>query len=151
MVQEGEVLVLTHGTFDLLHASHIKWLKQAKAMGDYLVVAVSPDAVVRSYKGSNRPIISQKERVEILNELRCVDHALLAGSEHSSHALNIIDLAKQIRPDILVSNYSNFQTEFTKELEETGVRLVVRKKVGGISTSEIINKLQIQSYEDKTR
>lgn len=70
----GRRVVLTNGTFDLLHVGHLRSLEGARACGDLLVVAVNSDASVRTYKGPNLPIQPQDERAELLAGLRCVDY-----------------------------------------------------------------------------
>jgi cytidyltransferase-like protein len=73
---EGVVLVLAHGTFDLLHVGHVRFLERARALGDRLVVSVTPSICVR--KGPGRPVFSDDERLEMLRALRCVSEAQLA-------------------------------------------------------------------------
>src|SRR5947209_7603691 len=70
----GKTLVFTNGCFDLLHVGHTRYLQQARAMGDALVVAVNGDVSVRTLKGPTRPINSEDERAEVLAALACVDY-----------------------------------------------------------------------------
>ena len=70
---QGKRIVLTNGTFDLLHVGHVRSLSAARALGDVLIVAVNSDASVRGYKGLGLPIQPAEERAEILAALRCVD------------------------------------------------------------------------------
>ncbi len=71
--------VITFGTFDIFHVGHINILERAKALGDYLIVGVSSDALNMSKKGRN-PVYSEEERVKIISSLRCVDEVFI---EHS--------------------------------------------------------------------
>ncbi|GAB4439846.1 MAG: adenylyltransferase/cytidyltransferase family protein [Chloroflexi bacterium OHK40] len=70
---EGRRIVLTNGVFDLLHAGHVGYLGQARALGDLLVVALNSDASTRAIKGPGRPIVPEADRAAVLDALRCVD------------------------------------------------------------------------------
>ena len=67
----GVRLVFTNGVFDLLHIGHVRYLAQARALGDALLVAINSDRKVRELKGPDRPVFDQAERAEILAALRC--------------------------------------------------------------------------------
>src|SRR4051794_10542303 len=73
MQARGQRMVLTNGCFDLLHVGHVRYLQEARALGDALVVAVNGDESVRALKGPTRPINSQEDRAEVLAGLGCVD------------------------------------------------------------------------------
>jgi len=92
----GSRIVFTNGCFDILHVGHIRYLSEAKALGDVLVVGVNSDSSVRRLKGELRPIVPEVERVELLESLRCVDHALVFEEDTP---LNLIEA---VRPDVLV-------------------------------------------------
>lgn len=94
--RSGKKVVFTNGCFDILHVGHIRYLRQAKRLGDILVIGVNKDASVRSIKGPQRPVNSERDRAEVLSALECVDHLLLFGEKTP---LRII---QHIRPDILV-------------------------------------------------
>ena len=70
---EGKKLVFTNGCFDLLHVGHVRYLNQARALGDALVVAVNSDRSVRQLKGPGRPVVPEGERTEVLSALECVN------------------------------------------------------------------------------
>ena len=72
----GARLVFTNGVFDLLHIGHVRYLAQARALGDALLVAINSDRTVRELKGPDRPIFDQAERAEILAALRYVDYVV---------------------------------------------------------------------------
>ncbi len=73
----GARLVFTNGVFDLLHVGHVRYLAQARALGDALVVAINSDRSVRELKGPDRPVFDQSERAEILAALRHVDYVVI--------------------------------------------------------------------------
>src|SRR5712692_12107092 len=72
--QAGERSVLTNGCFDLLHLGHIRYLQEARALGDFLILGLNDDAGVRALKGPGRPLVAQAERAEILAALMCIDY-----------------------------------------------------------------------------
>ncbi len=71
---EGERGVFTNGCFDLLHLGHVRYLQEARALGDFLILALNSDEGVRLLKGSGRPLVSEDERAEILAALTCIDY-----------------------------------------------------------------------------
>src|SRR5439155_11451478 len=73
----GQKLVFTNGVFDILHLGHVRYLAQARALGDALVVAINNDASVRELKGEGRPLMNEHERAEILAALRMVDYVTI--------------------------------------------------------------------------
>lgn len=91
-----ETIVFTNGCFDILHYGHILLLKEAKKLGDKLIVGLNSDNSIRRLKGYDRPIILENERKNILLELKCVDDVIIFDD------LTPIDLIKRIRPDFLV-------------------------------------------------
>ena len=93
-------IVLTGGCFDILHVGHVRFLSEAKKMGDYLVVLLESDKNVKKLKGENRPVFIQKERAEMLSALRSVDLVvLLPEMENDSDYLSLIRI---IKPDAIV-------------------------------------------------
>ena len=92
----GKTIVFTNGVFDLLHVGHLRYLQQARAMGDALIVGLNSDRSVRANKGAGRPITSEVERVEILEALTCVD-GVVVFDEDTPHAI-----ITALQPDVLV-------------------------------------------------
>lgn len=92
----GKKIVFTNGCFDLLHIGHVRYLEQAKSLGDILIVGINTDASVRELKGPTRPIQNENDRAEILASLKAVDHTVLFGEQTP------INLIKQVKPDVLV-------------------------------------------------
>lgn len=91
----GKKIVFTNGCFDIIHIGHVRYLKEAKALGDVLVIGLNSDKSVSSIK-SNRPINPQNHRAEVLSSLEMVDYVVLFDEETP------YDLIKSIRPDIIV-------------------------------------------------
>lgn len=89
-------IVFTNGCFDLLHVGHIRYLQEAKSLGDFLFVGLNSDASVRRLKGPERPIQCQDDRAEILLALRCVDWVAIFDEDTP------LELIQQVKPQILV-------------------------------------------------
>lgn len=75
----GEVVVLANGVFDLLHVGHLRYLEEARALGDRLVVAINSDASTRANKGPGRPVVPEDERAELIAGFSCVDQVVVFG------------------------------------------------------------------------
>ena len=92
--QAGRRLVLTNGCFDLLHTGHVRYLQQARALGDALLVAVNSDRSVRELKGPTRPLNSEQDRAEVLAAVRCVDHVTIFDE------LRVTEVIQKLKPAI---------------------------------------------------
>ncbi len=91
------VIVYAGGAYDVLHIGHVRYLTAAKKLGDFLVVGIGNDRLVRSRKGSGRPIVSEQQRAEMIDALKPVDYVFVASTVHYD-----VQLIKQIKPDVLV-------------------------------------------------
>jgi rfaE bifunctional protein nucleotidyltransferase chain/domain len=103
----GERGVLTNGVFDLLHQGHLRYLRQARALGDFLVVAVNSDASVRRIKGPKRPLVPARERAELVSGLACVDYVTIFEDNTAE------SVVRALRPTIYVkgADYIRGNTE----------------------------------------
>ena len=126
-------VVLAHGVFDLLHVGHLEHLKQARAMGDYLLVSVVPDA--HATKG--KPIYSDRERVTLLEALRCVDQVVLCEGPGPESVI------EGWKPDLYVrgTDYIGKEMPESALLREMGVKVRYTKSVPP-RTGDIINRIQ---------
>jgi rfaE bifunctional protein nucleotidyltransferase chain/domain len=79
--EKGHIIVLANGGFDLIHVGHVRYLQQAKAMGDILVVALNSDCSLKKLKGAGRALIDEQGRVRIISALACVDYVTLFSEE----------------------------------------------------------------------
>jgi rfaE bifunctional protein nucleotidyltransferase chain/domain len=138
--QQGRVVVFTNGVFDLLHPGHIRYLQQARNLGDVLVVGLNSDDSVRRNKGPERPITSETERAEILAALRCVD-AVVVFDEDTPAA--VIDACQ---PDILVkgADWPADQIVGRDTVEARGGRVVRIPVEAGHSTSALVARIRGQ-------
>lgn len=87
---QGKTIVLTNGCFDLLHVGHIRCLRDAKAHGDVLIVAVNSDESMKRLKRAGRPIMPEEERIEILEALECIDYITLFSEERLDSLLLLL-------------------------------------------------------------
>lgn len=94
--QHGKKIVFTNGCFDLLHVGHIRYLEQAAALGDILIVGINSDDSVKKLKGPTRPIQNQNDRAEILASLKAVNHTVIFSEETP------YDLISKVLPHVLV-------------------------------------------------
>src|ERR1035437_4958586 len=91
---QGKTVVWTNGIFDLLHVGHVRSLRDAKAMGDILIVGINSDASARKFKGAGRPLMCQEDRAEVLSALEMVDYVVIFDETEPSAALG------RLQPDI---------------------------------------------------
>ena len=126
-------VVFANGCFDLLHAGHVKLLSLARSKGDKLVVALNSDDSVRRLKGAGRPLVSQKERAQVMSALSCVDYVTIFDEPTPLETIKIL------KPDVLVKGADY------KLSDIVGAGLV--KKVAriplvkGISTTKLVRKI----------
>lgn len=133
-------IVFTNGCFDILHCGHLRYLQEAKKLGDILIVGLNSDSSVKELKGENRPINSEMERAEMLCSLEFVDYVVLFSEN------NPYNLIKVVQPDILVKGADyNVENVIGKDLvEERGGRVELITFVEGKSTTNIISKIADQ-------
>ena len=129
-------VVTTNGCFDLLHVGHLRLLREAKAMGDVLVVAINDDGSVRRFKGPARPLVPAAERAELVAALEPVDYVVLFSEDTPEHALSVI------RPAVHVKG-GDYRVQDLPEagvVEASGGRVVIVPLVPGHSTSELVRR-----------
>lgn len=135
---KGRRLVLTNGCFDILHAGHVTYLEQARALGDALLVAVNSDRSVRELKGPTRPVNPEQDRARVLAALRCVDYVTVFDS------LRVTSVIHTIRPAIYAKggDYTpdTLDPGERAALDACGVEIRILPLVPGRSTTEILRK-----------
>ncbi|MBH95972.1 MAG: bifunctional heptose 7-phosphate kinase/heptose 1-phosphate adenyltransferase [Gammaproteobacteria bacterium] len=142
----GEKIVMTNGCFDILHAGHVAYLREAASLGDRLVVAVNSDASVSRLKGSERPVNTVERRLQVLAGLEAID-AVIAFEDDTPFPL--IDI---LRPDVLVKggDYKSIEEVVGYEcVLGYGGEVKVLGEVGALSTSHLIAKIR-QTDSDST-
>ena len=140
---ESKKIVLVGGCFDLLHYGHISFLKQAKALGDYLIVALEADQNVRFAKGDNRPIHSQQQRKEMLTSLSFVDEVIPLPPMNQD--FQYFNLVEKIHPQIIaITEGDPVVDKKLKQAEQVGAKLVVIPRVHTPSTSQLAKLLDLE-------
>ena len=136
--EAGQKLVFTNGVFDILHVGHVRYLAEARALGDALVVALNSDASVRELKGPGRPLMNEAERAEIMAALRATSYVTVFDS------VSPRSLIAELLPDILVKggDYALDEIHGREEVEAAGGRVVSLPFVEGVSTSAIIERMK---------
>ena len=133
---QNKKIVFTNGCFDLLHVGHVRYLKQAKSLGNILIVGVNTDLSVQSLKGPSRPIQNENDRAEILASLGSVDHTVLFTEETPLQLIQII------KPDFLVKggDWKTEQIVGSDFVIKNGGKVLSLQFVDGKSTTSIIEK-----------
>jgi rfaE bifunctional protein nucleotidyltransferase chain/domain len=134
----GLKIVFTNGCFDILHRGHLHLLREAKALGDLLVVAVNSDASVRQIKGPARPVVTEAGRAELLAALEMVDCVIVFDETEPCRVL------EEIRPDILVKggDWSSDQVVGREIVERSGGKVALIPYLKGFSTTQIIGRMR---------
>ena len=136
--EQGRRVVFTNGCFDILHRGHITYLSRAKALGDLLVVGVNSDDSVRRLKGSERPINSIDDRVEVLAALSCVDQIVVFDEDTPA------DLIRTLRPDVYVKggDYTRETLPEAPLVESLGGKVRILPYVEDQSTTSVIARIR---------
>ena len=136
--RSGGRVVFTNGVFDLLHPGHVRYLQQARALGDTLIVGVNSDRSVRANKGDARPVNAERERAEVLVALGCVDAAVIFDEE-TPHAIVSV-----VQPDVLVKGADWGADEIVGRdvVEARGGRVVRVELAPGYSTTNLIARVR---------
>jgi rfaE bifunctional protein nucleotidyltransferase chain/domain len=138
--QAGRRVVLTNGVFDLLHTGHLFYLKQARSLGDALIVALNADASVRALKGPARPVQDEEQRAYALGALECVDGIVVFGEPRLTVEIHAL------RPDIYckAGDYTleKLNAEERAALQEVGARIEFLPFLPGFSTTNLIARIK---------
>ena len=132
----GGTVVFTNGVFDLLHPGHVRYLQEARRLGDALIVGVNSDRSVRANKGPDRPVIPEAERAEVLSSLGCVDLAVVFDEDTPCA------LISRVQPDVLVkgADWDADSIVGRDVVEARGGRVVRVTLAEGFSTTRLIER-----------
>jgi D-beta-D-heptose 7-phosphate kinase/D-beta-D-heptose 1-phosphate adenosyltransferase len=124
--------IVVNGTFDVLHSGHLALLNHARSLGDYLVVAIDSDRRVRELKGTSRPVNTQAERQELLENLRAVDEVKIFDSDQE-----LVDIVKDCAIMVKGSDYKG------KSIvgENNIAQIIFFNRIDGFSTTEKIQHI----------
>ena len=140
MDSAGQRLVFTNGCFDLLHAGHVRYLQQARELGDALAVGLNSDRSVRELKGEGRPINPQDDRAEVLAALGCVDYVVVFDGKRAT------DVLRTVRPHLYAKGGD--YTPDSLDPEERGAlsaaesEIKILPLVPGRSTTTVVERLR---------
>ena len=138
--RRGQRVVATNGCFDLLHFGHVRYLQQARRLGDLLVVGLNSDGSVRQLKGPHRPLVPARQRAAVLAALRCVDAVVIFPQKRANRFL------AAAQPDIYVKG-GDYRPETLDATERTvltaaGSQIRILPFVPGFSTTGLIQKIR---------
>lgn len=134
----GRVVVFTNGCFDLVHRGHIHLLRQAKALGDILIVGLNSDVSVKTIKGPDRPIMPEADRIELIAALEMVDYVVVYSEPDPYHII------AAIKPNVLVKggDWSADEIVGADLVEQNGGRVAVVPYLPEFSTTQIIERIR---------
>ena len=140
----NKTIALTNGTFDLIHAGHVRYLNEASKLADYLILGLNSDQSVKQYKSDKRPIVPQKERAEVIDSLKAVDYVVIFDETTADK------LISKVKPDIYVKggDYTKEQLLETATVEKNGGEVIILSYVEGKSTTNIVNKIQFKNEKE---
>jgi D-beta-D-heptose 7-phosphate kinase/D-beta-D-heptose 1-phosphate adenosyltransferase len=144
--REGKKVVFTNGCFDILHAGHTRYLREARKLGDTLILALNSDSSVRSIKGPMRPIVPEAERAEVVAALDSVDYVTVFDE------LTPLELIEFLRPDVIVKggDWAEKDIVGAEAVRKWGGRVAIMPEIEGASTTNIIDKvLQVYRSADE--
>jgi len=147
MEESGKKLVFTNGCFDLLHAGHVRYLQQARQLGDALLVALNGDPSVRALKGPDRPLNHEADRAEVLCALECVDFVTIFPT------VRVTEIIREVKPQIYAKGGDYTPESLDREeygaLVEAGSKIEILPLVPGRSTTGLIQKMSADSCGEK--
>lgn len=139
-LRKNKKIVFTNGCFDILHVGHVRYLQQAKTLGDILVVALNTDNSVQKLKGPSRPIQNESDRCEILSQLKSVDMVTLFDQPTP------LEIIKIVKPDFLVKggDWAPEKIVGYDFVKSYGGKVLSLNFIDGKSTTQIIEKSQLK-------
>jgi D-beta-D-heptose 7-phosphate kinase/D-beta-D-heptose 1-phosphate adenosyltransferase len=143
--QAGRRVVFTNGCFDILHPGHVRYLQQARALGDALIVALNSDRSVQELKGPTRPILREEERAEVMAALGCVDFVTIFDAPTPREVI------AALLPDVLVKggDWGIESIVGREEVEAAGGRVLSLPFVDGSSTTDVIGRILARLARDE--
>lgn len=134
----GRRVVVTNGCFDLLHVGHVRFLQEARALGDALLVGLNGDGSVRELKGAGRPVNPEADRAEVLAALGCVDAVMVFPEKRATRFLEVA------QPDIYVKGGDyrpeDLDADEQAAVKKAGGQVKVLKLTPGKSTTAVLAK-----------
>lgn len=144
--QLGLKIVLTSGTYDMLHIGHARYLREARLSGDLLIVGLDDDAKTRKRKGEYRPVVPEDERREMLAHCRYVDFIYIKRTEGEKWGL-----IKMVKPDVLIAVEGTYQPEELEVIRTFCGEVKVLPRQAETSTSAKVRRLVVGGLEEFMR
>lgn len=140
---QGKAVVLTNGCFDLLHVGHVRCLEDARARGDFLVVAVNSDRSTEKIKGKGHPIVPLEQRMEVLSALWFVDYVTSFDDETADGVL------RDLQPDVYAkgTDYNAKTLPERTTVKELGIKAVFVGDKKAHSTSKLIQRIRKKKFD----
>ena len=135
---DGKTIGLVQGSWDLFHLGHLLYIKKAKSLCDFLIIAMDDDEKIRKRKGPNRPIIPLEERYRFVEELGIANGIVVKSLGEPKWGT-----IKRVKPDVLIVIAENYTDEEIAKLEEICGKVAVLPRQSRSSTSEKIRQAQI--------
>lgn len=134
----NKTIALTNGTFDLVHAGHVRYLNKASKLADYLILGLNSDKSVKQYKSDKRPVVNQYERAEVVDSLKAVDFVVIFEETTADN------LISKVKPDIYVKggDYTEETLPETATLKKYGGKIKFIQVVDSCSTTNIIERIR---------
>jgi D-beta-D-heptose 7-phosphate kinase/D-beta-D-heptose 1-phosphate adenosyltransferase len=141
---DSQRVVFTNGCFDLIHPGHISYLREARSLGDLLIVAINSDASIQRIKGPSRPILSENERAIVLAAMEMVNYVTIFDEETPHKVIS------EILPNVLVKggDWSIDKIVGRQEVEANGGMVRSLPYVTGASTTDIITRILSRYNKD---
>ncbi len=138
--KERKKIVFTNGCFDLIHKGHIYLLKEAKKLGDVLIVGLNSDSSIKKIKGKGRPVLKEKERSFIIDNIKGVDYVVIFNEKTP------LKLIKEIKPDILVKggDYKEDEVVGGDFVRKRKGKVVIIPYLNGFSTTDLIGRIKYE-------
>lgn len=135
--KQNKKIVSTNGVFDILHIGHIRYLKEARKLGDVLIVALNSDSSTKQIKDPKRPLNNENDRAEALASLECVDYVAIFDEKDP------IKILEKIKPDVHVKggDYKISQIIEKNTVEKNNGKIILIPEVKGYSTTDLIKKI----------
>lgn len=142
--EDGLTIATLNGSFDLMHAGHLQIIFEGSLQADVLIVALNSDASIKAYKNSDRPIIPLEYRLQLMAALEFVDYVTWFNETDPIRLLN------DIKPDVHVNGAEYGENCIEAEtIKNNGGKLHIVKLVPGLSTSQILKKIESLSHQGK--
>lgn len=137
----GKKTVLANGCFDILHVGHVRYLEEARTLGDVLVVAINSDRSVSILKGAGRPILNEQERVALVSALRCVDHVVVFDETDVTRVIDVLHPAIHVKG----TDYTEATVPERQQVLAYGGEVRIAGDPKDHSTKDVIRKI-IDTY-----